>query len=71
AGASPIKLHRILFAAMVVVCVALSTSAISSDQTVTVTRNLTSMPLAFTENQGQWDEQVSFRATAGGHDVVY
>jgi len=24
------------------------------------------MPLAFTENQGQWDEQVLFRANAGG-----
>ena len=31
-----------------------------------VTRNLTSMPLAFTENQGQWDEKVRFRANAGG-----
>jgi len=31
-----------------------------------VITGLTSMPLAFTENQGQWDEQVLFRANAGG-----
>jgi len=24
------------------------------------------MPLAFTENRGQWDERVKFRANAGG-----
>jgi len=40
--------------------------------------NLKSMPLAFTENQGQWDEEVLFRADASGatiwitvDDVVY
>ena len=32
----------------------------------TVITGLASMPLAFTENQGQWDEQVLFRANAGG-----
>ncbi len=32
----------------------------------TVITGLTSMPLAFTENQGQWDEQVLFRADASG-----
>lgn len=42
-------------------CVAAS----ANDQSVTVTRNLTSIPLAFTENQGQWDEQVHYRANAG------
>jgi len=31
-----------------------------------VTQNLTSMPLAFTENMGQWDERALFRADAGG-----
>ncbi len=35
-------------------------------QQLTITRNLTSMPLAFTENRGQWDDQVKFRANAGG-----
>jgi len=29
-------------------------------------RNLSSMPLAFTENEGQWDDQALFRANAGG-----
>jgi hypothetical protein len=32
----------------------------------TVMTSLSSMPLAFTENQGQWDEQVLFRTNAGG-----
>jgi len=43
-------------------------SATTSGQTTkaSVTTSLTSMPLAFTENQGQWDEQVLFRAYAGG-----
>ena len=35
-------------------------------QEMTVMKNLTSMPLAFTENQGQWDEKVLFRANTGG-----
>jgi len=35
-------------------------------QEITVMRNLTSMPLAFTENQGPRDEQILFRANAGG-----
>jgi len=30
-----------------------------------VTQNLTSMPLAFTQNMGQWDERALFRADAG------
>ena len=38
----------------------------SAPNAIEITLNLTSMPLAFTENQGQWDEQVSFRANAGG-----
>ena len=33
---------------------------------VQITRNIVSMPLAFTANQGQWDERVKFRANAGG-----
>ncbi len=31
-----------------------------------VMHNLSSKPLAFTENRGQWDKQVLFRANAGG-----
>ncbi|MBU8933895.1 MAG: SBBP repeat-containing protein [candidate division Zixibacteria bacterium] len=60
------KNHNVLLAVMIVALVVFSTSAVASDQSITVTRNLTSMPLAFTENQGQWDEQVSFRTNAGG-----
>jgi len=40
--------------------------ASNSEQRVSITRNLTSMPLAFTENRGQWDERALFRANAGG-----
>ena len=46
--------------------VMLCASVVLANESVTVTRNLTSMPLAFTENQGQWDELVLFRANAGG-----
>ena len=33
---------------------------------VRITRNIASMPLAFTANQGQWDDKVKFRANANG-----
>ena len=42
-----------------------TTGSTTTPQSFEVTRNLTSMPLAFTENQGQWDERVLFRANAG------
>ncbi|UCD62862.1 MAG: SBBP repeat-containing protein, partial [Candidatus Zixiibacteriota bacterium] len=45
---------------------ALAVSVLPSELEISVTKNLTSMPLAFTENQGQWDEKVLFRADAGG-----
>ena len=38
----------------------------SASAPLNVITGLASMPLAFTENQGQWDEQVLFRANAGG-----
>ncbi|MDH3892262.1 MAG: SBBP repeat-containing protein [candidate division Zixibacteria bacterium] len=46
--------------------VTLCASAAAVDQSVTVTRNIASMPLAFTENRGQWDDRVLFRANASG-----
>lgn len=33
---------------------------------VQVTKNLASMPLSFTQNNGQWDDKIMFRANAGG-----
>ena len=33
---------------------------------VQITKNISSMPLAFTANQGQWDDEVLFRANANG-----
>ena len=45
----------------------LSSTANSSSSNPTITaQQLRKMPLAFTENQGQWDETVRFRASAGG-----
>ena len=44
----------------------LCASVVLANESVTITRNIASVPLAFTENQGQWHEQVSFRANAGG-----
>jgi len=37
----------------------------STDNAVVV-QQMAAMPLAFTENRGQWDERVRFRASAGG-----
>ena len=60
-------MKRIAIALVVLSVVLLATTgSATTPQSIQVTRNLTSMPLAFTENQGQWDEQVSFRANAGG-----
>ncbi|MEE8577585.1 MAG: SBBP repeat-containing protein, partial [candidate division Zixibacteria bacterium] len=41
-------------------------SSVDQQLRVSTTESLTSMPLTFTENQGQWDEKVMFRANAGG-----
>ena len=45
---------------------ALSTYVLAGHEKVTVMNNLTSMPLAFTENRGQWPDDVLFRANSGG-----
>jgi hypothetical protein len=37
-----------------------------SQQRATIIRSLTSTPLVFTENRGQWDDRALFRADAGG-----
>ena len=58
------RIPAVLFTLSVVLMT--TTGSATTPQSVEVTRNLTSMPLAFTENRGQWDEQVSFRANAGG-----
>ncbi|UCG61776.1 MAG: SBBP repeat-containing protein, partial [Candidatus Zixiibacteriota bacterium] len=51
----------------VALSVLILTSAVSSGQLQSaITNDLASVPLAFTENQGQWDEQVLFRSNAGG-----
>jgi hypothetical protein len=47
-----------------------SISAECVQQGLTLER-IGSMPLAFTENQGQWDERVKFRANAGGATIWF
>jgi hypothetical protein len=44
---------------------AVAVVASASDLT-TVNNRMASMPLAFTENQGQWPDSILFRADAGG-----
>jgi len=41
-------------------------NSVSANTEVRVKKNLTSMPLAFTENKGQWNDNVLFRANANG-----
>ena len=36
-----------------------------------VMKNISSMPLAFTENRGQWDDKYIFRASAGGASMWF
>jgi len=53
-------------ATTILLTLALAAGALTSQPAMSVTKNLSSMPLAFTENQGQWDTKVKFRADAGG-----
>ncbi len=60
-------MKRIATALIVLSVILLATTgSATTPQSIEVTRNLTSMPLAFTANHGQWDERVLFRADAGG-----
>ena len=43
----------------------------SESQKALVLSNLSSMPLSFTENRGQWDERALFRAEAGGAAFLF
>jgi hypothetical protein len=49
-----------------VLCLASAATADSPTTKATVITSLTSMPLAFTENQGQWPDSVLFQTNAGG-----
>ena len=57
---------KVYHSVTVVLSVFLLAATAAAEQSVSITRNIASMPLAFTENQGQWDECVLFRANAGG-----
>ena len=43
----------------------------ASTDNALVVQQMAAMPLAFTENRGQWDERVRFRASAGGATVWF
>jgi len=51
---------------IVLLLVAICTIVSANQQSVAVTPDLASMPLAFTENQGQWPDSILYRADAGG-----
>lgn len=59
---------------LLITCIIILTPATHADdpysanqaQQPAVMQNLSQMPLSFTENQGQWDQKVLFRADAGG-----
>ncbi|MCK4626235.1 MAG: SBBP repeat-containing protein [Phycisphaerae bacterium] len=59
-------MFKVYYSVSVVLSVFLLLATAAAEQTVSITRNIASMPLAFTENQGQWDERVLYRANAGG-----
>ena len=48
----------------------LSIASVSPSQQVTFQKSLSPMTLAFTENQGQWDENVLFHSDAGMANVL-
>lgn len=69
---NPFTLQQVTI--LLLVLVSLTAAATSSKESITkdnlsnvrITRNMASMPLAFTANQGQWNDKVMFRANAGG-----
>ncbi len=54
------------FFLLIVIILIVAVLSNANDHTISVTKNLASMPIAFTENQGQWDDEVLYRANAGG-----
>ncbi len=55
-----------IFLSVIIILALTSTINAVSKSNIQVTKSLTSMPLSFTANNGQWDEKVKFRANAGG-----
>ncbi len=58
-------MKRVAAALLAFSVILLAVTGSAASPSVEVNRNIASMPLAFTENQGQWDERVLFRANAG------
>ncbi len=56
--------RRLLVAGFLILCVCLQV-CMATGSTKVVPR-MTQIPLSFTQNQGQWDESISFRVRAGG-----
>ena len=54
----------VFFTVFLVLSLGTNTLAMASQASLKATYS--SMPLAFTANQGQWDNKVQFRASAGG-----
>jgi hypothetical protein len=62
---------KTIASALVAVLVMAAFGFASDLTTLATTRSLGKSPIAFTQNNGQWDEQVLFRADAGGATVWF
>jgi hypothetical protein len=59
-------MHRYQILVFALLLVALPAQASSSSTEQMVAKKMNLMPLSFTQNDGQWDERVLFRCSAGG-----
>lgn len=60
------SLHTVTLLFLLSFTVVSASDKVSTPNHARVISNLAVQPLAFTENQGQWDDEVRFRANAGG-----
>ncbi|MEE8405254.1 MAG: SBBP repeat-containing protein [candidate division Zixibacteria bacterium] len=63
---NPFEWQQVTILLIVFVSLTVQAAAKDNPSNVQITRNIASMPLAFTANQGQWDDEVLFRANTGG-----
>ena len=60
-----------VFKSLIFLMISLIAICVSADHDVTTIGNVTSKPLLFTENQGQWNNEVLYRASAGGVTIWF
>ncbi len=62
-------MKKIIYSFIIVLMLVLSVKAVSNSDylsDIQIKNNISTMPLSFTKNQGQWDENLKFRANASG-----